>query len=230
MKKFLALFLVLVMAFSCVLISCKKEDEPIDDDEDDGEFVGINTQATTTLAPGATTTAPSNVPADQLSWTDNTDTVYIAVGQVNVRSDTVINDSTKRATAKFGESYTRVKISDRWSLIDFKGNQYYISNDCITTEAGSILFTDMAETTVYVIAEKSLNLRQWTDASEGAENIGGTVFNGDELVQTGVSQNGKWARISYKGAVLYCSTSYISTTAPTATTTASPIVTAPPQG
>ncbi len=230
MKKFLALFLVLVLAFSCVLISCNKDkDETSDDDDDESDFVGINTQATTTLAPGATTTAPSNIPAEQLTWTDNNDTIYIAVGQVNVRSDTVVNDSTYRATAKFGESYTRVKVSESWSLINFNGSQLYVSNDCITTETGSILFTDMADTTVYVTAENSLNLRQWTDAS-GSDNIGATVFNGDEIVQTGVSQNGRWARISYKGAVLYCSTAFISTTAPSASTTASPIIPAPPQG
>ena len=56
MKKFLALFLVLVMAFSCVLVSCNKdkgnnEDETGDDDDiigtaEDGEAVGDNKYGT----------------------------------------------------------------------------------------------------------------------------------------------------------------------------------------
>jgi hypothetical protein len=227
MKRICSVALALLMVLSILPMSVLATSPEISD----FGFTVIGDDKST-LAPGVTTTAHQGS-ADTYTWVDNTDTVYIALGRVNLRSDTVINDSTYKATAYFGDSFQRIKVAggdeSGWSLINVNGAQYYVRNDCITTDSGSIIFTDMADTTVYVTAETSLNLRAWTDASNN-DSIGATVFNGDELVQTGVGQNGRWARISYKGATLYCVTSYISTTAPSAATTASPITPPPAQG
>lgn len=217
MKKFLALFLVLAMAFSCILISCGKTDKDEDpDSSDDDDFLAINTNATTA---GSTTTGNPSGPASSYTWTDVDETVYVTVAKLTVRSDTIVNDSTYKATANFGESYKRIKYNAQWSLIDYKGSQYYVSSKYVTTDDGSITFSDTAETTIYANVEKTLNLRFWTDASDDT-NIGAIVKRGAELKQTGVSKNGNWVRVKFEDQTLYCSSAFVSTTKPSDETTA----------
>ena len=224
MKRFLALFLVLVLAFSCVLISCKKNDDPVDDDgDDDGEgFIGIaTTTAATTTAGPASTDLPNAGTSTDYTWTDdaNGTTVYVVVDGVSVRSDTNTSEATYKHTANFGESYKRIKYNDVWTLIDYKGNQYYIASQYITTDNGYITFTnDAEETTVYVTAS-SLALRTNTYVDYD-KNIRTYVNYGTELTRVATSANGKWVkvRVTYKpfGAtdpvteILCCKAEYIS--------------------
>ena len=90
MKRFLALFLVLVLAFSCILVSCKKEvtEDPADDDDSGEGLIGINTGVTTTLA--STLNPTEDNPLSQtgtstdFTWTDDTAgaMIYVTVDEL----------------------------------------------------------------------------------------------------------------------------------------------------
>lgn len=229
MKRFLALFLVLVLAFSCILVSCKK-DEPVDDEDDnDGEgFIGI------TAATSATTLDPNggNTNTD-FTWTDdeNGTTVYVRAAALWLRSDTNTSEATRVTSAEFGQSFKRVKYNDAWTLVQVDQDQYYVKTSYITTDPGSVIFKDdEAKTTVYVTQEK-LFLRTSTLYKLGTEkydgNIGATVKKGDALTRVATSQNGMWIRVEYtyttednqtKTIPLYCNTDYTSATAPGSST------------
>ncbi|MBQ7383274.1 MAG: hypothetical protein IJV72_00595 [Clostridia bacterium] len=228
MKKFLALFLVLVMAFSCILVSCKKnEEEEPEDTEDDG-FIGLGTYATTTGTGDGDPVETGNTHTD-FTWKEVNETVYVAVDRLSVRSDTRVAEDTWVATVNFGEKYTRVRYNSQWSEIEYNGEKRFVATQYVTTSDGSVVFNDMEDKTMYVSAEKSLNLRRWTDASSDADNIGVQLKRGAQVTLNGMSKNGTWARVKYNGVDYYCNAKYLSETEPGEATnaTTTPIT---PQG
>lgn len=227
MKKFLALFLVLVMALTCVLASCNKGGDDPENTTDDGEWIPQNTPAPTTTA-ATTIPAATDKPATDYTWTEDTagTTVYVRADSVNVRSDTLVNENTKVGTVKFGESFKRVKYNDQWTVIVYNGQNRYISTAYITSDNGSVVFEEVAEKTMYVNVEATLNLRTSTyvtnpDGTKYDANIYAPVKRGVAVVQIGVSKNGNWAKIKYDGKVLYCNTAYLSETEPSDDTSSS---------
>ncbi len=241
MKKFLALFLVLVMAFSCVLVSCNKDNGNNEDETgDDDDIIGIGTQptGTTTSGDGDTTPTDDKTTYTDFSWTDDTagTMVYINVDRLNVRSDTSTTDATYRATALYGESYKRLKYNEHWTLIDYKGHEYYVKTEYVTTDDGSFVFTNDAEqTTVYVIASK-LRLRTNTYEDKKDGNVVLYANKGAELTRVATSKNGAWIRVNCtyipEGETepktlenIYCGAEWVSTTKD-----AEPTVTPPAQG
>lgn len=239
MKKFIALFLVLVMAFSCILVSCNKKDDNTDEPDENDDDIGFNAFVTTGTGTGTgTATTPVGTTHTDFEWTDDTNgtMIYVVVDGVSVRSDTNSSrddsNTTWRATANFGESYKRIRYNEHWTQIDYKGNQYYISSAYITTNNGKVSFTnDTAETTVYVIAA-SLTLRSSTYTGDGADNAVTYVNKGVELTRIATSADGSWikVRVTYTPVgesatvtkELYCKAEFVSTTkdAPAATTAA----------
>ena len=227
MKRFLALFLVVVLAFSCVLISCKK-DEPVEDDgEDEGEgFIGIVTTggATTTLDPSSSATTNTDY-----TWTEDAEgtTVYIRAAALWLRSDANEGDAYRVDSVEFGKSFKRVKYNDTWTLVQEDQDQYYVKTAYITTDPGSVVFSDDKEKTTVYVTEDKLFLRTSTlykvAGAKYDKNIGATVSKGQELTRVATSQNGMWIKVEYKYVdeneaekvlTLYCNTDYTSPTAP----------------
>ena len=238
MKRFLALFLVLVLAFSVVLVSCKdnNSEDPEETTEDEEDFVGIG--GTTSGSETSATTAPIGNTHTDFTWTDDTNgtMVYVQINGLNVRSDTNSSsgedNQTWRATANFGESYKRIRYNDSWTQIDYKGNQYYVSSKYVTTDDGKITFTpDTEESTVYVVAS-SLNLRYTTYVGEDVDNLCTNVSKGVELTRIATSKNGTWIKVrctytpvgsdTQKTEEVYCKAEFVSAEkdATTASTTA----------
>ena len=233
MKKFLALFLVLVMAFSCVLVSCNNDSkDPIDDEENEEGLIGLGTEAVTTAATTtddgviAITTTPSgnNVGSDYI-FEDVNETVYVRIDALNVRSEASTADDTWRGTVYFGQSFKRIKRNAAWSLIEYEGNQYYVDSRYVTTDSGSVIFKDdEAESTVYVNVENTLNLRTSTYTADGYNgNIRYAVKRGVALTRIATSTNGNWVKVKYGEDVLYCNTAFVSATVPSEV----PVVTQP---
>ena len=237
MKKFLALFLVLVMALSCVLVSCGKDGEdPNASTSDDGAWIAPSTQATTTAA---TTPEPvsTSKPSTEYTWTDDTasTTVYVRIDALYIRNDTLMDDKTIAGTAKFGDSFTRVKYNDQWTMISYNGKNCYVATAFITTDNGSVKFDDVAEKTMYINVEATLFLRTSTytknpDDTRYEDNIYSSVKRGVAVTQTGVSKNGNWARVKFEGRTLYCNTAYLSDTVPSDDTSVTPDPTPTPVG
>ncbi len=243
MKKFIALFLVLVLAFSFILVSCDKGDEGNTEEPSESEDdLGFNPFFTTGTGTGTGTGSAASIGKTHtdFQWTDdpNGTTVYVVADGVSVRSDTNSSkddsNDTWRATAKFSESYKRIRYNEYWTQIDYKGNQYYISSKYVTTDNGKITFTpDAAETTVYVIAS-TLNLRSSTYVGDDADNLRTSVTKGVALTRIATSANGSWikVRITYtphgettpKTEELYCKAEFVSANAEAAVTTAPPLL------
>ena len=220
MKRFLALFLVLVLAFSCVLVACSKNETTDDEDDDSGD--GLIGAVTTT--PASTVFNPDdqgNTNTD-FSWTEdeNGTTVYVRAAALWLRTDTNTSESTKAESVVFGQSFKRVKYNDAWTLIQVDQDQYYVKTAYITTDAGSVVFKDDAEKTTVTVTEDTLFLRTSTLYKLGTEkytgNIGATVTKGTTLTRVATSQNGMWIRVEYtdpetnKVIPLYCNTDYTS--------------------
>ncbi len=232
MKKFLALFLVLVMAFSCILMSCKKEEEGEPEESDDEGFIGLGTYGTTTgTGDGEDPVQTGNTHTD-FTWTEDTagTLVYVAVPSLNVRDDTNTSDESYVASIKMGESFKRTRYNAQWTEIEYNGEKRFVATEFITTNDGHVTFTALeTPKKMYINAEKSLNIREWTDIN--ADNVVVSVRRSAEVKQTHVSKDGKWAKVefvytpenqqpeTYEG---YCKLSYLSETKPT---DSSPIVT-----
>ena len=222
MKKFLALFLVLVMAFTCILVSCNKDAEDEPEDTDDDSFGGAFYTGTTGTGTGIGTGTASQTGKTHTDFTWEEDSegklIYIRAAELYIRSDTNLLDETKEATAVFGESFKRIKYNKEWTQIEYNGKECYVKTSYITDDPGSVIFTDDAEpTTVYVTQDK-LFLRTSTLYKVGensyTNNIGHTVKAGVELTRVATSENGMWIRVEYQGEEFYCNTDYTSTTAP----------------
>lgn len=230
MKKFLALFLVLVMALTCVLVSCNKKPGNGDSTSATSEDEGWMTPppATTTEAPTEApkaTTAPGK-PSTDYTWTTDTAStkVYVRIDALNVRSDTLMTEQVIVGTVKFGESFTRVKYNDQWTVISYNGQERYVSTAYITTDSGSVVFEDVEEKSMYINVEATLNLRSSTYHT----NPDGTTFTDNILVplkravvvtKLQESKNGSWAKVKYvytndegetETYIGYCNTSYLS--------------------
>ena len=218
MKKFLALVLALLTILSVSLVACGNNDDNPEETttEPSDIWTGEATGDGTTTGGGDGTTQPAN-----MGWTDDGNTVYVAYyHECNLRtSDSEKNESNIAGTAKFGDSFTRVKYNDKWSVVLVNGAERYIKTEYLSSDNGYSSYQDVTPTTVYVTAD-SLVLRWAVYSEDTAEDTAAVYLDkGDSLTQTGVSANGKWIRVTYKDATLYCSGTYVSTTAPSDDTT-----------
>ena len=223
MKKFLALFLVLIMALSCALVACSKDKDKTDSGEsDDEDEIGIIGGYTTTAS---TTTGNGAQNAPNLTWNEAAGDVYVVTGAVNVRSAANYEDNSVVATAKFGEKLTRIKYNDLWTVVSYGDVECYVATKYLTADKGEVTFTDVTPKTVYVNVEKTMNLRTYPYYIQNDDsNIYTSVKSGQELTQTGVSENGKWIRVTYTytpegkteavTAICYCRPANVSDTKP----------------
>lgn len=242
MKKFIALFLVLILAFSLVLVSCNKtgdDGEPTDGEGEGDDFIGIGVGGSTTAYTGGTTSKfqSGNTHTD-FEWTNDTagTMVYVWLNNVSVRSDTSTDSTTFKDKAYFGESYKRIRYNEVWTQIEFKGNQYYIWTDYVSTDDGYITFTDDASETKVYVSEDFLNLRFTTyipNEDDGFNNLAKCVERGDELTRVATSKNGKWIKVKCaeaEGGFAYCNASCVASTPEAASTTGGSAVTSPDVG
>ncbi len=230
MKKFLALFLVLVMAFSCVLVSCNKDnDGTVDDGEDDEGFgaqIGGSSSSSETSS-GTGSTVDTGKTHTDYEWTDVNETVYVTVQNLSVRTDTWVDESTYYKTIHLGESYKRIKSNPYWSLIEFDGGEYYVSSEFLDKDGKPYNYTD-TDKTMYV--KDNLNIRSYPvvvkDTSETKNNVVLILKKGAEVKVTGISEDGLWARVRHaeynEGKTdLFCKLSYLLDTAPSSDSTSS---------
>lgn len=112
------------------------------------------------------------------------------------------------AQAKMGTVLLLIYDNGTWSAIEYNGEICYVMSAYLKTDGGSVTFTEVSKKYTVSGCEK-LNLRYFTDASV-EDNVYFACKAGTELTVTGISNNGKWARISYDGHTLYCSMSYLS--------------------
>lgn len=215
MKKFLCLFLALLMIASVALVACKTDDDYVEPNDDDDDDIVVNT---TTAPSGATTTTD----APQV-FTPCDEQVYVVnCTQLNLREEPNEN-SYSLGTISFGDekSYKCVEKSSKWCKLQLDDGSFaYANAKFLTTSTDYVKFEPVTKT-IYVIAENTFNLRTYTDQND--ENVYTAVKFGAELKVTG--QCKYYYRISYtdptngKTLTLYCASNakYVSDTAPQTT-------------
>ncbi|MBQ8345464.1 MAG: hypothetical protein IJY42_04260 [Clostridia bacterium] len=210
MKKFLALFLALMAVLTVSLVACGDGGDSEGETTTTEDFYVDPTETTTNGSNNTETTTAAND-----TWITDGNTVYIVdCLSCNVRtSDSTSSTSNIAGTVKFGESYTRVKYNNKWSVIMVDGNERYIKTDYVTADKSFTVYTEK-NATVYVTAN-TLNLRWCYFGTD--DDIAVIMKKGAALTQTGVSSGG-WIRVEYEGNTLYCNGNYVSETEPTTDT------------
>lgn len=174
---------------------------------------------TTTADPNVTsepdvTTEETTEPEPE--WTEVNETVYVTVDSVNLREGPGKNYDIV-GNGKKGDSYTRVKYSEGWSLVVNDGEEFYVSSDCLSTENSTSVTLEFnnIDTTVTVNVDQA-NLRTKPSSTDPSAEVKYVVTKGTELVAIGVSIDGKWYKINYKDSenkesILYVSASIVDT-------------------
>ena len=220
MKKFLAIFLVLVMVLSISLVACNKKTEKGDDTDDDDDWGngGVTTSDTTnesdsTPSGGDDTTADGPSHSGGTVWYDKNDTIYVA-HDTYLRTEPL--DSAKSGIlVKLGDALTRKASSNGvWDKIDYDGNTYYIYTYLTVTNKSLVTFDMFDEPIVTsMINEKkdgegysTYNLRYSPlyDETGNLDNLGVSgvtkqMTSNGELKILGVSQSQTWVCVEYNG-------------------------------
>lgn len=244
MKKLLALLLVLTLAMTAVLTSCKKDVDENNDDEglidteepngnggegtsdpDDGK--GNNTPCTThtdadkngkcDTCDATVEVKPDPVPAE---FQTVNDVIYVLF-PANIRQEPS-SKSKAIGTVNYTDELVRTGTNGDWNRVEFKGETAYIMADLTTNNKNVITFNTLeTPKTVYVNVLEQMNLRTTPCYFEGFENNIGVsgVKRGEELTLIAENAAGDWAKVEYtdkdgKTKAYYCRPGNISETKP----------------
>ena len=241
MKKFLALLLVLTLAMTAVLTSCKKDvDDNKDDDlienEDPTNNTGNNGDNTTPDDPTPCTThtdADKNGMCDTCGATvevepDPIPTEFQTVNDViyvlfpaNIRQEPS-SKAKAIGTVNYTDELVRTGTNGDWNRVEFNGETAYIMADLTTNNKNIITFNTLeTPKTVYVNVLEQMNLRTTPCYFEGFDNNIGVsgVKRGEELTLIALNAAGDWAKVEYtdkdgKTKAYYCRPGNISETKP----------------
>ena len=226
MKKFLAIFLALIMILSISLVACDKTentDEPAEEDE----FVCKKDKDTTDVQDDTddegTDTSKGGTPSS--AWVEETGTAYIRANEVNVRKQKSTSSNSIGAL-NLGDSISYTGYNGSWYEVTYEGEKAYVSADFVTTDARIVQFeaptNPAANSAIHVKSGNKTNLR--SDPAAAASTLKGsidaskTADNG--LIILEINKTGSWAKVKFTGkdiegheytdAILYVSTEYIS--------------------
>ena len=152
------------------------------------------------------------------------DDVVTAKELVNLRSlpSTEHPDVEVVAQLKNGETVKRTGIDEKWgwSRLVYRGQVCYAVTSLLTTQIGEdakdvsaveTVEVTMAFTEVHdeVTARIRVNLRNIPSTEDPRSEVIYELENGDVAIRTGIARQGEWARVEYKGQVLYCINNYL---------------------
>jgi len=121
-----------------------------------------------------------------------------------------------------GETVRRTGIDEKWgwSRVIYKGQVCYAVTSLLTTDLGEnprdvseveTIEVTMAFTEVHeeVTARIRVNLRNMPSTEDPRSEVVYELLNGDVAIRTGIAKQGEWARVEYKGQILYCINNYL---------------------
>ena len=207
MKKFLAIFLALMMILSVSLVACSEKKKPVDDDENwEGEDT-YNPLGTGTTAITEDSDDDNNGPVSG-EWITKSDKVYVGINGTNLREGP--GKSYKVGTkVNFGTELTRTGTNGSWDKVTYNNVEYYVDSELVTTDGNDFAFgADLAEPIVLtVVGDNKVNLRTSPFYSDDFkdENMGISGFDltntsgANSLKKLAVSASGDWYKVSYTG-------------------------------
>lgn len=209
MKKFLAIFLALIMVLSVCLVACSKK-KPSTDDENDWEGEDTYNALGTGDSSSAVTedSDDDNTPSTSGEWIDKSDTVYVGINGTNLREGP--GKSYKVGTkVNFGTALTRTGTNGTWDKVTYNGGEYYVDSDLVTTDGNDFSFeADLTDPVVLtVVGDYTVNLRtspfysaDFSDENMGISGFDLTNTSGTNILKKlAVSKSGDWYKVSYTG-------------------------------
>ena len=225
MKKFLALFLVLAMLVSIVLVSC---DKPDDDNNDDGDGLIIDDPD---KKPGGDKDGEGgdegqlpgdqegekDPPANQTTESAISATVYPMTKMV-IRKDSVTSDVkviVERAQALSAVAVIKdAEGTDLWYKLSYDNATYYIDADYVTQNVQKATFSDLTEALTITVKQHDtannedpyqVNLREYPSFDSGVKTVTVKKEHTDvnPLVAKAVNGTGDWYIVTYNGVDYY---------------------------
>ena len=222
MKKTLAILLALLMVGSIVLVSCDGGRTPIGDgfDDEDNDYIGDDESDESGSESDSTTESDSqnannnnnnNDNNTNYGWTATNDTVYAGV-DLNLRDNP---NGSKLATIPFGTSLARSETNGEWDKVTYNGQTGYVKHLYVATSGASFTFTASEGTpSISINPENTNNVIFYQspfyigDSNKESENwlcASGLkpahFVEGYTLKKLGVSNNGDWVKVEFKGKI-----------------------------
>lgn len=227
MKKFLAIFLALMMITTVALVSCKK-DTPADDNDDwDNEDpVGDNgsdsgsdsgsgsgSDSGSDSGSGSGSNNTDDTPITN-AWIDKNDKVYVGIDGTRLREGP--GSGYKVGTnVNSGTELERLQTNGSWDKVKYEGVEYYVDSNLVTTAGKDFAFgADLdAPVNLTINEDKQINLRTSPFVSDADDylyaNVGKSGLTSKDvtaekpLTKIGVSENGIWFKVTYDGNTYY---------------------------
>lgn len=129
-------------------------------------------------------------------------------------------DATVVAGLKNGEVIRRTGMADSgWSRVIYNGQICYAVSSYLTTDLNYVyhdsnqsdsgIKTQFREVDEVVTPKEEINLRNIPSVTDESSVVQATVYKGELLNRTGISDEMGWSRVVYHGQILYCISSYL---------------------
>lgn len=194
-------------------------------DSDTGTDTGADTGPETETGSGSESESGTSVG----TWIEKDDTVYVGMTSVALREGPGSSYG-KITSVNSGTALERKETNGTWDKVIYDGTECYVMHALVSTDAKDFQFDLLAteDRVALTIAQgKQINLRTTPfiadvpsddmayTANVGISGLGSTSTPHDAaanpLIKVGVSKNGNWYQVEYKGNT-YFITKYIVTT------------------
>lgn len=223
MKKFLAIFLALMMIMTVALVSCKKNDNTDEDgdnwDNEGYDSIGSGSESGSGSGSGSESGSDSGTGAG--TWIPKEDSVYVGMNSTALR-DGPGSSYGKVATVNSGTALTRKETNGTWDKVVYNDKECYVLHALVASDANDFQFDDLAvenRVNLTIAQGKQVNLRTTPFVADvpsddkaftfnvGVSGLGSTANPHDAatnpLVKIGVSKSGNWYKVEYKGNTYY---------------------------
>lgn len=207
MKKFI-IILSALLVMSASLYACNNGENEGEEGSTTGDRIvidqttggnGESASETGTISENESTTSETEEGTKVYTFEERNETVYVisSTGAVNVRSDTVVNDSTIVKSVENGTELKRTGISTdgEWSRIEFEGKTCYVKSLYLTTMKDPDAGFTAVEKTLYLNTESLIaRLLPSTDSE-----IMAYLVKGEKISIIAENDESGWYKIHYKG-------------------------------
>ncbi len=207
MKKFI-IILAALLVVSASMYACNKDEDKGEEGSTTGDRIvidqttggnGESASETGTISENESTTSETEEGTKVYTFEERNETVYVisSTGAVNVRSDTVVNDSTIVKSVENGTELKRTGISTdgEWSRIEFEGKTCYMKSLYLTTMKDPDAGFTAVEKTLYLNTESLIvRLIPSTDGE-----IMAYLVKGEKISVIAENTESGWYKIHYEG-------------------------------
>ena len=168
MKKFI-IILAALLVVSASMYACNKDEDKGEEGSTTGERIvldqttggnGESVSETGTTDENESATSETEEGTKVYTFEERNETVYVisSTGAVNIRNDTVVNNSTIVKSVENGTELKRTGISTdgEWSRVEFEGKTCYVKSLYLTTMKDPDAGFTAVEKTLYLNTESLL--------------------------------------------------------------------------